>query len=175
MVARGAKCRSGRCIRQCGHDGVDTTTAAPGVRSHARAGSRRPTQTCLRFATGISSATPRALLSAARRALRTLHAGGGRALLVHGSATLASGARLPRRPRFAGRVTRWFEMPVRQRMQGWQVGLAIVARSLLDSYRGHAHVCGRTRERSPGRRASRCRIQRRAETSRRRSGCSQAP
>jgi len=58
-------------------------------------------------------------------------------------------------------------------MQGWQVGLAIVARLLLDSCRGHAHVCGRTRERSPGRRPSRCRMQRRVETSRRRSGCSQ--
>jgi Methylenetetrahydrofolate reductase len=30
-------------------------------------------------------------------------------------------------------------------MQGWQVGLAIFARLLLDSCRGHAHVCGRTR------------------------------
>ncbi len=33
-------------------------------RSHARAGSRRPTQTCLRCRTGISSATPRALVGA---------------------------------------------------------------------------------------------------------------
>ena len=33
-------------------------------RSHARAGARRPTQTCLRCRTGISSATPRALLRA---------------------------------------------------------------------------------------------------------------
>jgi hypothetical protein len=37
-------------------------------RSRARAGSRRPTQTCLRCRTGISSATPRALLGADKRA-----------------------------------------------------------------------------------------------------------
>jgi hypothetical protein len=40
-----------------------------------------------------------ALLSAARRALRTLHARGGRAPLVRGSAPLPPGARLPRRLR----------------------------------------------------------------------------
>jgi pimeloyl-ACP methyl ester carboxylesterase len=41
--------------------------------SHARAGSRRPTQTCLRCRTGISSATPRALLRADGRDSCSIH------------------------------------------------------------------------------------------------------
>ena len=38
---------------------------------------------------------------------------------------------LPRFPRVAGRVTRWFEMPIRRRMRGWPMGLDIVAPLLL--------------------------------------------
>ena len=52
-------------------------------------------------------ATPSSMVPqcAARRALGTLHARGGRALLVHGSATLPPSARLPCSPRIAGRGT----------------------------------------------------------------------
>ena len=45
-------------VRSGRHAGVTA------CRSHARAGSRRPTQTCRRRRTGISSATPRALVGA---------------------------------------------------------------------------------------------------------------
>ena len=51
-------------VEQSGHH-VDVT--APGVEEPHSAGSRRPTQTCLRCRTGISSATPRALLGAGCR------------------------------------------------------------------------------------------------------------
>jgi hypothetical protein len=62
--------------------------------------------------------------------------------LRHRLHSAAESALLP----VAGRVTRWFEMPVRQRMQGWPVGLTIVARLLLDaSAAASALLCSTTR------------------------------
>ena len=57
-----ARRRSGRCS----WSGAVTTSSwlLEALRSHARADSRRPAQTCLRCRTGISSVTPQALLGA---------------------------------------------------------------------------------------------------------------